>query len=160
MLFAGDLRASVREKHPNMKITEVAKTLGEMWRNKSIEEKKPWEDKSSKLKQEFREKYPKLEKPKKKPKTTPKKTPKKRKTAETESDDSETSDEEPLNKKKKGSIEQQLKEEIIVILKEGDLDTLSVKKIRTQLKEKYGEEPVREHKALIKEFINSELEKL
>jgi len=93
-------------------------------------------------------------------KKTPKKTPKKRKAAETESDDSETSDEEPLNKKKKGSIEQQLKDEIIVILKEGDLDTLSVKKIRNQLKEKYGDEEVREHKALIKEFINSELEKL
>eukprot|EP00463_Aulacantha_scolymantha_P000548 TRINITY_DN1330_c0_g1_i1.p2 TRINITY_DN1330_c0_g1~~TRINITY_DN1330_c0_g1_i1.p2 ORF type:complete len:54 (+),score=14.58 TRINITY_DN1330_c0_g1_i1:390-551(+) len=53
-----------------------------------------------------------------------------------------------------------MKDEITVILKNGDLDSLSVKKIRKQLKEKFGEDPVREHKSMIKEFINSELEKL
>merc|ERR1711994_768506 len=34
ILFSNDMRTSVREKHPDMKITEVTKTLAVMWREK------------------------------------------------------------------------------------------------------------------------------
>lgn len=80
--------------------------------------------------------------------------------AGTASDEDESSDEEPLAKKKKGDIEQQIKDRVLVILREGDLDALSVKKIRNQLKEKFGDAPVKQYKSMIKEFINEELEKL
>merc|ERR1712150_245255 len=42
-LFSNDNRASVREKNPGIKITEVAKKLGEMWGNISPEDRKPYD---------------------------------------------------------------------------------------------------------------------
>jgi len=158
MLFADAKREEIGEKYPHLKMTEKAKILGEMWGKCSDEDKQPFKDENARLKEEFLKLYPKKKKPKKAKKKTPVKKKKKKPVSESENDSS--SDEEPLAKKKKGDIQQQIKDSIIIILKDGDLDTLSVKKIRAQLKEKFGDNPVRENKSMIKEFINSELEKL
>lgn len=38
-LFSNDMRAKVKADNPDMKITEIAKTIGEMWKNASEKEK-------------------------------------------------------------------------------------------------------------------------
>lgn len=40
--FANSKRAEVKEAHPGLKVTEIAKKLGEMWRGLSDEEKKSY----------------------------------------------------------------------------------------------------------------------
>lgn len=45
MVFVKDVRSKVVADNPNLKVTEVAKKLGEMWRNLSVEEKSKYEGK-------------------------------------------------------------------------------------------------------------------
>merc|ERR1719192_1663142 len=66
MLFANANRARVREENPDLKITEVAKKLGDSWKTIPQEEKQTFLDKAKRLKQEYNEKYPKEKKSKKK----------------------------------------------------------------------------------------------
>lgn len=40
--FANSKRAEVKEAHPGLKVTEIAKKLGEMWRGLSDDEKKAY----------------------------------------------------------------------------------------------------------------------
>jgi len=44
MFFANEKRAEVRAKFPELKITQVGKKLGEMWKDVTPEEKKRYED--------------------------------------------------------------------------------------------------------------------
>lgn len=46
MVFVKDVRSKVVSENPNLKVTEVAKKLGEMWRNLSSEEKNKYENKN------------------------------------------------------------------------------------------------------------------
>jgi hypothetical protein len=38
-LFSGDMRAKVKADNPDMKVTEIAKHIGELWKNISEKEK-------------------------------------------------------------------------------------------------------------------------
>ena len=38
-LFSGDMRPKVKAENPDMKVTEVAKHIGELWKNISDKEK-------------------------------------------------------------------------------------------------------------------------
>lgn len=42
MFFSNAMRESVKSENPDMKVTELAKELGEKWRGLSDEEKKPY----------------------------------------------------------------------------------------------------------------------
>jgi len=68
MLFASDKRAEVKAANPDMKVGEVGKKLAQLWKDTSIEEKKPWEDKAAKDKERYTQemaiyKPPKIEEP-------------------------------------------------------------------------------------------------
>jgi len=52
-LFAGDRRPKLRDSHPDKKITEVAKLLGAEWKEISEADKKPWEERAKKLKEQY-----------------------------------------------------------------------------------------------------------
>jgi len=47
-LFANDRRPRLREAHPDKKITDVAKMLGEEWKKMPEAEKKPWDEMAKK----------------------------------------------------------------------------------------------------------------
>lgn len=47
MLFVKDHRSSVTKQHPNLKVTEISKKLGEMWRNLSESEKAVYKSKAT-----------------------------------------------------------------------------------------------------------------
>eukprot|EP01117_Protostelium_nocturnum_P011167 TRINITY_DN4056_c0_g1_i1.p1 TRINITY_DN4056_c0_g1~~TRINITY_DN4056_c0_g1_i1.p1 ORF type:complete len:207 (+),score=87.30 TRINITY_DN4056_c0_g1_i1:111-731(+) len=55
MFFANDKRAEVRTANPSLKITEVGRKLGEMWKELTPEEKKKYEDLSSKDSERYQE---------------------------------------------------------------------------------------------------------
>jgi hypothetical protein len=40
-LFSGDMRAKVKAENPDMKVTEIAKHIGELWAKASDKEKAP-----------------------------------------------------------------------------------------------------------------------
>lgn len=46
MVFVKDVRSKVVSENPDLKVTEIAKKLGEMWRNMSAEEKSKYENKN------------------------------------------------------------------------------------------------------------------
>ena len=45
-IFANEKRAEVKSQNPDIKITEISKKLGEMWKNLSDDEKRIYTDKS------------------------------------------------------------------------------------------------------------------
>uniref|UniRef100_A0A6M2DTY7 FACT complex subunit SSRP1 n=1 Tax=Xenopsylla cheopis TaxID=163159 RepID=A0A6M2DTY7_XENCH len=51
MLWMNENRDTIREKNPGLKITEIAKKGGEMWRE--LKDKSEWEDKAVKMKKEY-----------------------------------------------------------------------------------------------------------
>jgi len=52
-LFANDRRPRLREAHPDKKITDVAKMLGEEWKKMPEAEKKPWDEMAKKKKAQY-----------------------------------------------------------------------------------------------------------
>jgi len=52
-LFAGDRRPKLRATHPDKKITELAKLLGAEWKGMSEAEKKPWDERAKKVKEQY-----------------------------------------------------------------------------------------------------------
>merc|ERR1711936_249156 len=42
MMFANEKRPELQKKHPELKITEIAKMIGEEWRSMSDDEKSPY----------------------------------------------------------------------------------------------------------------------
>ena len=54
LLFSQGRRAEVRKEHPDIKNTEVSRMLGEMWRNCTDEEKKPFQDKERALRGKYK----------------------------------------------------------------------------------------------------------
>ena len=53
-LFSADHRAQVKKENPEMKVTEVSKKLGEMWRGMAEDEKKPYLDEARKRMEEYK----------------------------------------------------------------------------------------------------------
>ncbi|XP_026481775.1 LOW QUALITY PROTEIN: FACT complex subunit Ssrp1-like [Ctenocephalides felis] len=51
MLWMNENRDTIREKNPGLKITEIAKKGGEMWRE--LKDKSVWEDKAAKMKTDY-----------------------------------------------------------------------------------------------------------
>ena len=56
MLFRKDKYQKVKEENPEMKMTDISKKIGDMWKNLSKNEKKKYTDKAAKLLAEFKEK--------------------------------------------------------------------------------------------------------
>jgi hypothetical protein len=52
-LFSGDMRAKVKADNPDMKITEIAKTIGEMWAKASDKEKEKYNKKADEAKKVY-----------------------------------------------------------------------------------------------------------
>jgi len=52
-LYAKDVRASVKEEFPEMKITDIAKEISKKWKLLSDEEKKPFVDEATTLKEKY-----------------------------------------------------------------------------------------------------------
>jgi len=53
LFFQTDIRETVKKENPTLKMTEIAKKIGERWGKMSPEEKKPYEEKSAADKQRF-----------------------------------------------------------------------------------------------------------
>jgi len=53
MFFAGDFRDQVRKEHPELKITDVGKELGKMWKELGEEEKKKYMDQAAEDKKRY-----------------------------------------------------------------------------------------------------------
>lgn len=47
MIFSNEKRAGVKAENPEMKVTEIAKVIGEMWKELSEEEKQEYKDKAA-----------------------------------------------------------------------------------------------------------------
>jgi len=62
--FVAEIRPKVKEENPNMSFGDISKKVGEMWKNLSAEERKPYEEKAEAAKQEDA-KHPKEKKEKK-----------------------------------------------------------------------------------------------
>lgn len=73
MMFAIEKRSEVVAKHPQMKITDVSKELGKMWKDVSAQEKENYKAKAAhyvpKTVKAKRSKVAKADKPKRKPST-------------------------------------------------------------------------------------------
>jgi len=54
-LFGNSVRARIKAENPDLKVTEIAKLIGEEWRKLSEEEKKPFNDEAIKLKAKYLE---------------------------------------------------------------------------------------------------------
>lgn len=63
MLYSNEVRPKVRKDFPELKITEVAKKISEMWNALSDDEKKPYTEKANKDKERY-EREKKAYKPK------------------------------------------------------------------------------------------------
>lgn len=51
MLWLNETRESIKKEHPGIKVTEVAKRGGELWR--ALKDKTEWENKAAKRKDEY-----------------------------------------------------------------------------------------------------------
>lgn len=134
LMFSNANRDKVKAKNPDASFGELGKLLGQQWGKLSDSEKAGWTAKGQEHGGSKGEKKPK----------------KKAKTAKKAASESESSDEdEPLAK----GLSAAVKDKIKSIVSTGDLESLSVKKIKAQLGEEFGEDLV-EHKSKdIKEFI-------
>jgi len=52
-LFGNSVRKQIKEENPDLKVTEIAKLIGERWGKLSEEEKKPFNEQAVKLKSEY-----------------------------------------------------------------------------------------------------------
>lgn len=62
MLWVNSVREQIKAENPGMKITDIAKKGGEMWR--SMKDKSEWEEKAAKAKEQYEkdlEAYKRLE---------------------------------------------------------------------------------------------------
>lgn len=57
MLFCKDARENVKEENPDMKLTEITKILGQMWRDLSEKKKTKYNNKALELKKELEEEH-------------------------------------------------------------------------------------------------------
>mmetsp|Transcript_1696 Transcript_1696/g.3944 ORF Transcript_1696/g.3944 Transcript_1696/m.3944 type:complete len:323 (+) Transcript_1696:55-1023(+) len=138
MLYIQSIRKEVTKENPGLKMVEITKILGEKWRALSPGQQQKWKDKS---------KTAASKTTKKKSKPTKKKS-----TADEESTDSDD-DDEPLGAPE--SIEEKLKVAIKKILKEENLQELTVRKIKDILRKDFGE-AVDENKKFIKTFVKEQ----
>lgn len=96
MFFANDKREEVKQANPDLKMKEVLSKLGEMWREMSAEEKKPYEDKAAEDKERYnkeKEEYGDIPaKPRKKSKKTKKSKSKKEKQSSSGTQSEESSE--------------------------------------------------------------------
>jgi len=53
MVYVGEQRPLVKDKHPDLKQTELITKIGEMWKGLSAEKKKPYEKKAAELKEKY-----------------------------------------------------------------------------------------------------------
>jgi hypothetical protein len=53
LIFSNDNRDSIKEKNPNMKVTDIAKVLGGMWREMGDDEKQPYVDRAEQEKERY-----------------------------------------------------------------------------------------------------------
>lgn len=141
MKFSMANRSKVKAKNPDATFGEVAKLLGAMWHKLSSEEKAEWTDKDVTA----AAKSPKKTKPSKPSK------PSKKAKQQSESEESEEGDEDaPLKK----GLGEKVEAKIRAIVSGGDLESLSVKKVKLQLVAEFGQDLVDEKGADIKAFIN------
>ncbi|KAG3272019.1 HMGB3 [Ictidomys tridecemlineatus] len=54
LMFCSEFRPKIKSTHPGISIGEVAKNLGEMWKNLSDREKQPYITKAAKLKEKYK----------------------------------------------------------------------------------------------------------
>uniref|UniRef100_A0A8D2HDM5 High mobility group protein B3 n=1 Tax=Urocitellus parryii TaxID=9999 RepID=A0A8D2HDM5_UROPR len=54
LIFCSEFRPKIKSTHPGISIGEVAKNLGEMWKNLSDPEKQPYITKAAKLKEKYK----------------------------------------------------------------------------------------------------------
>jgi len=87
MLFSQSKRKEILEANPTMKVTEVAKEIGALWKNISAEEKQPFIEQAEKLKKAYQ-----IEKSKYDATQEPATKKKKKAESEDESDESEGSE--------------------------------------------------------------------
>uniref|UniRef100_U5EZF4 FACT complex subunit SSRP1 n=1 Tax=Corethrella appendiculata TaxID=1370023 RepID=U5EZF4_9DIPT len=53
MMWMNATREDIKRDHPGLSVTEIAKKAGELWRDLDKDEKKEWESKSAKAKEEY-----------------------------------------------------------------------------------------------------------
>lgn len=58
-LFGNSVRARIKKENPELKVTEIAKLIGEEWRQLSEAEKKPFDEEAKKLKAQYHKKMEK-----------------------------------------------------------------------------------------------------
>jgi hypothetical protein len=92
MIWLNENREAIKKEHPGIKVTEIAKRGGELWRG--LRDKTEWENKAAKIKEdytklikEFEANGGSTEKVSKKRGKTSKKTAKKSKKKESEEED-------------------------------------------------------------------------
>ncbi|XP_063707908.1 mobility group protein 1A-like [Culicoides brevitarsis] len=95
MLWLNSAREGIKKEHPGIKVTEIAKKGGEIWRG--MKDKSEWENKAAKLKDEYTKAVQEFEKNggdkssggKKRSKGASKKPAKKSKKKDSDEDDDE-----------------------------------------------------------------------
>lgn len=60
MFFCNDKRPEVVKESPDLKVAEIGKRLGEMWRNLSDEEKEPYKQKAIQDKKRYQDELAKM----------------------------------------------------------------------------------------------------
>ena len=53
MVFSNEIRPKVKTEHPDAKVTDLAKIIGEKWRGMTYAQKKPHNDKAQKDKDRY-----------------------------------------------------------------------------------------------------------
>ena len=142
MLYSGSVRAEIKAANPELKMTDIAKLIGERWRGLGDAEKQQWKDKADALKAAA-------------PRVAKKAKKSRRREAPVDDDDTDSDEDAPLVAGE--SIQDKLKKAIKEIMSSTDLSELSIKKIKNQLKEDFGEEAVAENKSMIKAFIRENI---
>lgn len=133
--FSSAKRAAVREENPEASFGEIGKILGGLWREQSDSEKASWATGGAQSSGSAK-----------------KSKPSKKSKVESEEEADETSDEDvPL---KNPTLSDAMHARIKAIIAEGNLETLSIKKVKTTLKEEFGDDEVEKKGALIKSLIN------
>jgi len=131
MFFVKMNRERVKEKHPDASFGELGKLLGKKWNKLTDKEKEEWNEKARK--------DSKNSSPKKSPKTKKSKKESDSSGSDREgSDDSSESEEE-----EEGEEEEELSEKMKVRIQEilkGDVESLSVKKIKDMLRGDFADE--------------------
>lgn len=153
---------TMQAKFPDLKMTEITPKLGKMWKALSDKEKESYKAKGvaefNKTHKGASKKAPKKKASKKKEESEEEEEEEEQEEEEEEDDDSDSDEDVPLAKKM--GFNDVMKKRIREIIEGADLNSLSIKKIRNQLKEEFGNNVVGENKEPIKAYIEEVVQSL